>query len=360
MYKTLTAQTIHYFSRPHERVLRTPLDVPAAWKGRDVAARQDWREVLGPKDIGELERAIAFARKTGKATRELERDDFPLARMASRIARWRRILMAGRGFVVVRGVPVERWDPDDTELFYWCFGLHMGRPGAQNPRGDLLGHVIDTGQSPDEVRHYQTRVHIQYHCDAADIVGLLCLSRAARGGLSRIVSSVSVYNELLGRRPDLVDRLYEPFMMDTKGEGGVAYLPVRPCAFADGQLRTFYHADYFRSAQVHAGAPPLTADERTLLDLYDEVANSPELYLDLALEPGDIELLSNHTQLHARTAYEDPEPPAPKRHLLRLWISIPSRIPLSTRLRRERSRLEVLGVAARYKLENALRRRAGS
>lgn len=358
MYKSITAQTIHYLSRPHERVLRTALDVPAAWKGQELASREDWREELDTRDVEELERAIAFARKTGRPTPELERADFPIPGLASRIARWRCILTTGRGFVVLRGVPVERWEPADTELFFWCFGLHLGRPGAQNPRGDLLGHVVDTGQSPEQVRHYQTRVRIRYHCDAADIVGLLCMSKAKRGGHSRIVSSISVYNELLARRPDLLERLYEPFMMDTKGEGGVAYLPVRPCAFADGRLRTFYHADYFRSAELHAGAPPLSESDRALLDLYDEIASSPELYLDMDLQPGDIQLLSNHTTLHARTAYEDPEPPAPKRHMLRLWISIPARIPLSARLRTERSRLEVLAVAARYKLENALRSRA--
>ena len=155
-----------------------------------------------------------------------------------------------------------------------------------------------------------------------------CVSRKPSAAVkSRIASSVSVYNELLRRRPDLVDRLYEPFMMDTKGEGGVRYLPVRPCRFDDGRLRTFYHTDYFRSAVGFGGESMLPTEDRAVLDLYNEIADSPDMYLDMDLEPGDVQLLSNHTVLHARTDYEDYAEPELKRHLLRLWISLPSRAP---------------------------------
>ena len=216
----------------------------------------------------------------------------------------------------------------------------------------------DTGESPDEVRHYRTRVNINFHCDAADVVGLLCLTKAKHGGQSRIVSSVSVYNELLGRRPDLVDRLYEPFMMDTKGEGGVRYLPVRPCRFDAGRLRTFYHTDYFRSAVGFEGESMLPPEARELLDLYNEIADSPDLYVDMDLEPGDVQLLSNHTVLHARTDYEDYPEPERRRHLLRLWISLPSRAPLSTRFRTQRSRLGMVATAVGFKVGHAIRRAA--
>jgi len=186
----------------------------------------------------------------------------------------------------------------------------------------------------------------------------LCLQKAKRGGQSRIASSVSVYNELLRRRPDWVDRLYEPFMMDTKGEGGVRYLPVRPCRFDDGRLRTFYHTDYFRSAVGFGGESMLPAEDRAVLDLYNEIADSPDMYLDMDLEPGDVQLLSNHTVLHARTDYEDYAEPELKRHLLRLWISLPSRAPLGTRLRTERSRLGMVTTAVRLKVGHAIRRAA--
>jgi hypothetical protein len=220
---------------------------------------------------------------------------------------------------------VERWGDELSSLAYWGLGLHIGRPGAQNPQNELLGHVVDTGEDAANpfVRRYRTAGDIRYHCDLADAVGLLCLRTASSGGGSRIVSSVSVYNELLGRRPDLVERLFEPFLLDTRdegNEGGMKWVPVQPCCHAAGRLRTFYHSDYFRSVERHPEAPRFTARERELLDLYEEIANSPGLYLDMQFQPGDIQLLSNHTILHARTAYRDD--PERRRHLLRLWLSL--------------------------------------
>jgi len=129
----------------------------------------------------------------------------------------------------------------------------------------------------------------------------------------------------LRRRPDLIDRLYEPFLLDTRneeGDGRPPFVPVPPCRYAGGVLRTFYHSDYFRSVVRHAEAPPFTPQERELLDLYEEIAESPELYLDMQFRPGDIQLVSNHFILHARTAYEDEPDPKHKRHLLRLWLSL--------------------------------------
>jgi len=359
VYKNLTAQTIHYFARPQVGVLREPLSIGAAWRGSEMARRDDWRERLTEADVAELDAALATSRRSGKATRELSREDFPLPTLTHKIDRWRGEVATGRGFQVLSGVPVTRWSQHDAETFFWCFGLHFGTPGAQNPQGDLLGHVIDTGESPELVRHYRTRVNINFHCDAADVVGLLCLQKAKRGGQSRIVSSVSVYNELVRRRPNAVDRLYQPFMMDTKGEGGVQYLPVRPCRYDGDHLRTFYHTDYFRSAVGFRGQPLLSLEDRIILDLYNEIAGSSDLYLDMDLQPGDIQLLSNHTILHARTDYEDFPEPERKRHLLRLWISLPARTPLATRLRTHRSRLGVAATAAGFKLGHAIRRATG-
>jgi hypothetical protein len=356
VYKTLTAQTLHYFSRPQERVLREPLNAPSVWTGAEMRRRGDWREELGADDIAELEHALAAARRTGKTLGELTKADFPLPNLSRKIERWRQEVNEGRGFQVLRGIPVERWPQADSELFFWCLGQHLGVPGAQNPERDLLGHVRDTGESPEHVRHYRTRVNINFHCDAADVVGLLCLRAAQRGGLSRIVSSVAVYNELLRQRPDLVDRLYEPFMMDTKGEGGVRYLPVRPCCFDSGVLRTFYHTDYFRSAVGANGESLLSREDRELLDLYNAIADSPDMHLDMELLPGDIQLLSNHTVLHARTDFEDHSDPDCKRHLLRLWISLPASRSLGTRFRTERSRAGMLATTIRLKVKYALER----
>jgi hypothetical protein len=223
-------------------------------------------------------------------------------------------------------LPVDRWSADDTALIYWGIGLHLGRPGAQNAAGDLLGHVVDTGEDAalPFVRRYRTAGDIAYHCDRADAVGLLCVETARRGGASRLVSSVTVYDELLRRRPDLIDRLYEPVALDRRDEGstGPGWVPVTPCRHASGRLRTFYHSDYFRSAARHSDAP-VGDRERELFDVYEGIASEPGLYLDMQLERGDLQLVSNHVILHARTAYEDAADAGRKRHLLRLWLTLP-------------------------------------
>jgi len=320
-------QAAHYFERPHQAPAAQPLRTPAAWRGRDVARREQWCVRLGESQLEEIDAALAVARKCGKPTGEMTAEDFPLGSLVAEIGSWRKELAEGRGFQVVSGLPVERWSPEEAELFFWCLGLHLGRPGAQNPRGDLLGHVTDTGADGADayVRLYQTASNIAYHCDAADAVGLLCLRSAKSGGASRIVSSVSVYNELLARRPDLAPRLYEPFLLDVRNEdssGALRYLPIAPCRFDGGTLRTFYHSDYFRSVLRHDDVPRFTSEEQELLDTYEEIACDPEFYLDMELEPGDIQWLSNHSILHARTAYEDHEAPDRRRHLLRLWLSL--------------------------------------
>jgi len=320
------AQTAHYFDRPHEAPARAPVGGAAAWRRADVADETLWRTPLSPAQADELDRALAHARATGRPTGALRAADFPLPTLAAEIARWRETLVAGRGFQVVSGVPVDRWSEEDAERAFWCLGLHMGRPGAQNPEGDLLGHVRDTGEDAADpfVRLYRTSADIAYHCDAADVVGLLCLRAAKSGGASRIVSSVAVHDELLRRRPDLAPRLYAPFALDVRNEdrsGTLRHIPVPPCRHAAGRLRTFYHSDYFRSAERHDDVE-LDASERELLDLYEEIAASPELFCDMHLAPGDVQWLSNHTILHARTAYEDAPEPAQRRHLLRLWLSI--------------------------------------
>lgn len=321
------AQALRYFQRDHDEIRRTPITGPSAWKGAELAAADDWVFRLSAPHIAELEHALAKVRARGLTMEAMQREDFPLPRLAATIARWRHDLLHGRGFVLVRGLPVERWGEEAAALVYWGLGLHLGVPGAQNPAGDLLGHVTDLGEeaSNPNVRRYRTAGDIAFHCDLADAVGLLCLSTARRGGASRIVSSVSVYNEILRRRPEAIDRLYEPFYLDTRDEQGsdrLPYVPVPPCRYAGGVLRTFYHSDYFRSVVRHADVPRFTPQEQDLLDLYEAIADSPGFYLDMQFAPGDVQLISNHFILHARTAYEDDPDPTRKRHLLRLWLSL--------------------------------------
>ena len=317
-------QAVRFFTgRPHVGLPRGPLRVLAAWRGDAIRARGNFRYRLSPAELDEVDAALAHATATGKPTIELTAQDLPLPTLHKRIGEWRDELREGLGFVVVSGAPVERWTQDEAERFFWAFGQHLGTPGLQNPQGDLLGHVTDTGDGAMDplVRLYRTASNINYHCDGADVVGLLCLKAAPTGGLSRIASSVTVFNELWRRSPNLAARLFESVRLDRRNEekpGQPPYALIQPSCFDGTTLRTFYHSDYYRSVQRHIG--PLPREEMELFDAFEAIAERADIRLDMQFAPGDIQLLSNHTIVHARTAYSDD--PDHKRHLLRLWLTL--------------------------------------
>ncbi|MDZ7674577.1 MAG: TauD/TfdA family dioxygenase [Acidimicrobiales bacterium] len=324
-YPSFVEQLLTYLDRPHASVPAGPVGGPASWRGEDLAGSDEWVVTLGDDQRAELHAAVDAATATGTPTGELTAADFPLPTLGDDIARWRTELADGRGFLLVRGLPVHEWTEAEAEVACWCLGLHLGRPGAQNSDGDLLGHVADLGDDANHPasRLYRTNKHIRFHCDAADVVGLLCLRTAPEGGASRLVSSVAVFDQLVVEHPDLVGRLFEPLKLDSRLEDGVEprYSEIPPCAFDGEKLRTFMHCDYFGSVDRHEGVE-LTDTERQVLDVWEEIAERPEMHLDMDLVPGDFQLASNHTIVHARTGYVDADDPADRRHLLRLWLSL--------------------------------------
>jgi hypothetical protein len=306
--------------------IREPITSPAAWHGPELTDAERWSYRLRPHEVAELLAALEAAKERGKTLSSLKREDFPLPTLAETVRRWALELDQGRGFLLVKGFPVDRLTTEDAGLAYYGLGLHLGEPVPQNAAGHLLGHVRDQGvpRTGPHVRLYMTRERQDFHTDGSDVVGLLSLRRAKSGGESRIVSSVSIYNEILRRRPDLIDWLYEPMYFDRndeQGSGESPYFALPICHVLQGQLRTFYIGWYIRDAQRHADVPRLTREQTELLELIESIANDPRFFLGMDFEEGDIQFLKNATLLHSRTAYEDHEEPERKRHLLRLWLT---------------------------------------
>lgn len=352
--KSLRAQTLHYLSRPHQGAPRGPVGGPAAWRAADHADTATWTHELSGEERASIEAELARSEETGKPTAALSREDVPLAALRPVLDAWRLELVRGRGFARLRGVPVQDWPYERVERFTWAIGLQLGHPGVQNDEGDLLGHVRDTGDRSGKVRQYKTNESIGYHCDAADVVGLLCVKPARQGGLSRIASSVALHDAVLAEDPEAAAALFDDVWIDSRGEGGTDAFRVPQGRFYDGQLRTFFHSGYVRSAQNHPGIPPLTEAQRRLIERYDELAATPRFHLEMALEPGDLQLISNHTIVHSRTGYVDAEDPAERRHLLRLWLSIETPVGLGERLMRARATVELVGGLVRRRLDQRL------
>lgn len=305
------------------------LATPDVWNGPELAGDVSWRPVLSAAEAGELLAAREAARAGGRDRYAWRREDFPLPTLGPKIAGWMAELDRGRGFILLRGLPVEAWGTEAAADVYWGLGLHMGRAISQNTDGDLLGHIRDTGADPNAygVRLYKTRAEQDFHTDGADIIGLLCLKTARSGGVSRIVSSPAIFNRMLRERPDLASVLFEPFPFDTQGQhapGGKPWFELPLCRYTDARLRMFFIPWYIRESQQHPQAPRLSRAQEEAVAFIEQAANDPALYLDMDFQPGDMQFLKNASVLHKRTEYQDWEEPERKRHLLRLWLVEPS------------------------------------
>jgi len=193
--------------------------------------------------------------------------------------------------------------------------------------------VRDLGLDPKNplTRLYTTNERQRYHTDSCDIVGLLCLRPAQEGGLSSICSSVTVYNEMLKRRPDLLDELVKPLYWDRKGEVPVGKQPYYQQSIFnlyEGHLSTIYDRNFLISVERFPELPRLTPHLIEALDLFETLCDDDDICLRMNLEPGDMQFIHNHQILHARSKFVDYEEEEQKRHLLRLWLSAPNGRPL--------------------------------
>ena len=289
-------------------------------------AHTDWIELLTDAEIAEIETATNRLVESAAEIAGITKAQFPLPSLGPRLERVVTDVVEGRGFVLLRGLPVDKWTREQSAIAFFGIGTHLGSARSQNADGDLLGHVRDVGRSSSDptARIYQTRERQTFHTDSCDVVGLLCLQTAKSGGLSSLVSSVTIYNEMRRRRPDLVSVLFDPIETDRRGEipeGQGPYFRIPVFNWFEGKLSTIYQRQYIESARRFDDVAPLTPRQTEALNLFDQLANDPELHLLMQFRLGDIQFVHNHTVLHDRTAFEDWPEPERKRHLLRLWLA---------------------------------------
>lgn len=299
----------------------------AAWVGPAMAAREEeWIVPWSEADIEELEAAARHYLSLARDVGEITASDFPLPTLGPRLAELKARLLHGIGFEVRRGLPVERYDQLVAATIFCGVGAHLGSARSQNAQGHILGHVRDTGASSADpnTRVYLTSERQTFHTDSADIVGLLCLRDAMEGGESLLVSALTIYNQMRASRPDLLGLLFEPIGTDRRGEvppGEDPFMTIPVLNWHAGHLTVFYQRQYIESAQRFDAAPRLTDAHVEALDLFDRLSNDPGLHVRMRLEPGDMQFVYNHSQLHDRTDFVDWPDPDRRRHLLRLWLS---------------------------------------
>lgn len=307
---------------------------PAAWYGPDLVTRDDWLMKLSPADVAEIEAATQALAGREADIAAIRAADFPLPTLGPRLKeRVKEEVLNGRGFLMLRGLPVERWSIRESATAFYGLGSHLGSARSQNGKGHVLGHVKDLGLDVHDpnVRIYQTSERQTYHTDSCDIVSLLCLKTAKSGGLSALVSSTTIFNEMRRRRPDLLELLFQPVATDRRGEvpaGQKPWFEIPVFNWHEGYLSAIYQRQYIDSAQRFPEAPRLTPQHVEALDLFDALANDPKLNIFIGFQPGDVQLVHNHTLLHDRTGFENWPEPERHRHLLRLWLAADGARPL--------------------------------
>ncbi len=326
-------------------VMRQPLRGPFVWTGDELANTGDWRFNLTSIMVDEIDAALTRLKERGIVWQEMCQGDFEIPRTAHLLGEISTNLEEGRGLAKLSGMPVARYTEEDLKAIWYGIGLHLGTPVSQSHAGLRMKVIQDEGASVGEVygemreengasflSAYARAVSngpLRFHTDRTDVVGLLCIDQAASGGLSKIASTVAIHNEILRRRPDLLDLLYQPYprsrLGEEKGGGEMIYmLPI--FGLCEGRFTSHYSRTYIEAAQKLAHVPRLTAQQMEAMDLLAEVAET--LCYRMHFQPGDMQFLNNHVIYHARDAFADDADAGRFRRLLRLWLAVPNSRPL--------------------------------
>ncbi len=277
----------------------------------------------------------------------LRLDEAALAGLASGLpsfqpmaAEIRNILRYGRGFVVIRGLPLDRMNEQQCRELYLALGKQIGKTVPQTVSGELLYSVrnegirIDADYGKPGVRVSKTDAYFDFHTDSPsrlagftpDFVALLILRTAASGGESVLLNAATVYQIIERERPDVLERLSRPFWVDRRAElppGEDPVLPV-PVFTRAPELQIRYLRLYITKGHEFK-QEPLTDAEIEALDFFESVMRRPGLAVTVPAERGDVQIISNTRLLHSRKAYVDHDDPALRRHYLRMWLVDPAK-----------------------------------
>lgn len=297
-----------------------------AWYGPQMAGLSDWKVELSPAELAELDSAVDAAMAGSVDMLTMTNRDFPLPLLGVRLMALRHEVLHGRGFVLLRGWPSGERSMAQSAMAFRGIGTHWGEAVSQNAKGHILGHVANLGldYADPSIRGYQTKAELSFHTDGGDIVGLLCIRPSLSGGLSRIASSTTVWNELLNRRPDLACLLAEPLHFSRAGEirpGQKRYFSSPVFQLCQGRMIAVLIQSFIQKAQAFEEVPRLTPAQAEALEFANTLASDPAIRLDMDFRPGDMQFLCNHSIFHSRTSYEDWPQVERRRHLLRLWLS---------------------------------------
>jgi Taurine catabolism dioxygenase TauD, TfdA family len=321
----------------HVENVYTPIGGPIAWRGSELTGSEAWRRRLTDHEIAALERAAHETHAI--ACPGFGASAFSVPELVTLFTWMAKQLEQGPGVVRLSGLPVGRITRDDLRRLFWGFCVNLGTPVYQTSAGEVLAEVkdetgtgaaltYDSGQGKLISARTVARSTgpLRFHSDKCDLLALLCASNGIEGGVSKIVSSVTIHDEMARRRPDLLRVFYEPFWRmrpeDEEGDRPDRVFPMPVFArAADGGFTSQYSRTYINQAQEVEGVPPLTPEQNAAMDLLHEIGE--EVCLAAPFEPGDMQFMTQHVTYHGRTGFKDDHAAGAARVLLRIWLSTP-------------------------------------
>jgi alpha-ketoglutarate-dependent taurine dioxygenase len=310
------------------------IETPAVWRGKELFGREDWLSLLDDQAIDELDRALDATSQL--PIDQITAENFSLPTLSSLILDRQQSLERFSGIAMIRGLPIQRYDDSQASRLLYGLTSHLGTPLSQTVDGSLVFPVRDErlGDSDPKARGPSSAKRLSYHTDRCDVIAFLCVRQAREGGENYVVSSAALYNEMLTRRPELVEQLmksyrYQRHNVDSGNE--LPYYEQPIFSFCDGHFAASLLRVLIERAYRADGAIPMSQVQREALDYLEELADDPSLHVRFRQQPGDIVILNNWVTMHRRSEFVDHEESDRRRLLWRIWLSVPNSRPIDPR-----------------------------
>ena len=146
---------------PHRK-----MEGSAVWRGTEFGRPDDFTHRLTSTETAEIDAAVQAILRRGVDHIAIDHHNFELPQLGKHLTLVRDdVLLRGRGFMVIRGIPVERYSIEQAAAAFLGIGAYFGKSVSQNGKGHILGHVKDLGRSIEDptARIYQTTHKQTFH-----------------------------------------------------------------------------------------------------------------------------------------------------------------------------------------------------
>jgi len=275
---------------------------------------------LSPESIDELRLNMANLK-------DKRINDFPL--LSGNIKRLKNEkIIHGVGLFIIDGNTFSGFTKSEVSNIYEIISMILGELLEQNIKGERIIKIKDKGKSLSTGgRYHQTSDGGSYHTDgphwiqSPDILGMLCVNPALKGGTSKFISAYTIHNEILKKGIDKLKPLYENFFFDKREKVAKDLRTISKPVFnfVNDKLSCRFLKDYITTGHKIENVS-LSISQKLSLNLIKNISEDSKNSLSYNLETNDMVFSDNHRLFHGRTAFKDLDGSSKKREFLRVWI----------------------------------------